>query len=176
MLISCSVSNFYEYTYRRDFHLQVHYDGWVRWSFGGVVTTSCDIDLSLYPFDHQHCPVVVESWQYEKAKVRLRLVPGTVLDTDNADPDPQWILEEADVSIEVLHLFTAVCMVQTVVCAPKVGQQYEHTFVNCKTSFICKKRLFVYMCLPLGSDKNCCSGILHHIYLLQNFCSIQFGT
>ena len=94
----CSVSSFYEITYKRDFHLQVHFDGKIRWSFGGVLTTSCDIDLTLYPFDKQHCAVEVESWQYEKAKVKLSLINGTAINLDTAEPDPQWILDGAEVN------------------------------------------------------------------------------
>ena len=93
-----SVSNFYEITYKRDFHLKIEHTGRIRWSFGGILTTSCDIDLTYYPFDEQMCDIELESWQYEQHKVQLYPFVDTPVDLGTLDDDPQWILENATVS------------------------------------------------------------------------------
>ena len=92
-----SVSRFYEVTYKRDFHLQIEHTGKIRWSFGGILTTSCDIDLSFYPFDHQHCSIELESWQYPKDKLMLELYQNDPVNLAAADDDPQWILKGGSV-------------------------------------------------------------------------------
>ena len=84
-----SVSRFYEVTYKRDFHLRIYHNGTIRWSFGGIITTSCDIDLTYYPFDQQHCAIELESWQYNKELLTLELYPGKSVNLDTADDDPQ---------------------------------------------------------------------------------------
>ena len=101
------MSRFYEFTYKRDFHLLINHDGDIRWSFGGILTTSCDIDLSFYPFDNQHCDIEIESWQYEKNKIQLDLYPGNPVNLDTAGDDPQWVLKEATVIIMVVKLYSA---------------------------------------------------------------------
>ena len=93
-----SVSRFYEVTYKRDFHLQIQHSGNIRWSFGGIFTTSCDIDLSFYPFDHQYCSIELESWQYPKDKLMLELYPVQPVNLAGADDDPQWVLKGGSVS------------------------------------------------------------------------------
>ena len=71
----CSASQFYEKTYREDFRVVIQHSGDVRWSFGGTITTACDMVLDKYPFDTQTCTIEIESWLYEKKAVDLMFYP-----------------------------------------------------------------------------------------------------
>jgi len=53
------------------FRINLHHSGRIKWSLGGVVETTCDVDGRLFPFDSQSCSIVVGSWAYNKASVDL---------------------------------------------------------------------------------------------------------
>ena len=59
-----------------DAHLQsyVHMssDGSAVWAPGGVFLTSCALDISLFPFDHQTCDLVFGSWMHSNTSIHLR--------------------------------------------------------------------------------------------------------
>lgn len=41
-----------------------------------IVTSSCQMDLSRFPFDTQSCILKYGSWSYDKAKVNLQVQNG----------------------------------------------------------------------------------------------------
>ena len=55
--------------------MNIHYDGNVAWTYGGIFATSCELILTNYPFDQQTCSIVIENWAYTKDDVEL--VNGT---------------------------------------------------------------------------------------------------
>ena len=59
-----SADTYYKSTYKEDFRVVVESDGTVIWEFGGVMKTSCALDISNYPFDRQVCNVEVQNWAY----------------------------------------------------------------------------------------------------------------
>ena len=61
-----SASLIYDETYYTYFRVHVNHTGRVIWSFGGLFETSCDIDVTIFPFDSQTCPIVLENWAYNK--------------------------------------------------------------------------------------------------------------
>ena len=72
MMYVHSAGQFFDEHYFELFRAQVHHTGLVKWSFGGVMETSCDIDGTLFPFDSQSCTISVESWAYSEAFIDLR--------------------------------------------------------------------------------------------------------
>ncbi len=35
------------------------HDGWMHWEPGGIFRTTCDIDITYFPFDVQRCPLLI---------------------------------------------------------------------------------------------------------------------
>ena len=54
-----------------DERLQINSDGYTIFSPSGVVSTECKFDLSLFPFDTQHCQIIIEEWRYASQFVKL---------------------------------------------------------------------------------------------------------
>ena len=46
-------------------------DGKVHWEPGGIFTTTCDIDITYFPFDSQECSVIVGAWAYYTQRMNL---------------------------------------------------------------------------------------------------------
>ena len=46
-------------------------DGKMHWEPGGIFTTTCDIDITFFPFDLQRCEIVVGAWAYYSQKMNL---------------------------------------------------------------------------------------------------------
>ena len=42
----------------------VAFDGKMHWEPGGIFTTTCDIDITFFPFDLQRCEIIVGAWAY----------------------------------------------------------------------------------------------------------------
>ncbi|ELT96598.1 hypothetical protein CAPTEDRAFT_208789 [Capitella teleta] len=66
-----SVDSFTDTTYAEQFRSLVHYTGDVMWAYGGTFSTSCNLDLTYYPFDKQSCSLIFENWAYTINDVRI---------------------------------------------------------------------------------------------------------
>ncbi len=64
-----SASNFYDDSFTSDFRVHLEYDGTVVWVFGGNFATTCNLDLTFFPFDRQLCTLTIENWAYPKDQV-----------------------------------------------------------------------------------------------------------
>jgi len=42
----------------------LHSDGRLHWEPGGIFKTTCDIDIGNFPFDTQHCPMLIGAYSY----------------------------------------------------------------------------------------------------------------
>ena len=42
----------------------LHSDGRLHWEPGGIFKTTCDIDIAFFPFDTQHCPLLIGAYSY----------------------------------------------------------------------------------------------------------------
>ncbi len=49
----------------------IAYDGKVHWEPGGVFLTTCDIDITQFPFDTQRCPIEIGAWAYKSTRMNL---------------------------------------------------------------------------------------------------------
>ncbi|XP_062566987.1 neuronal acetylcholine receptor subunit alpha-6-like [Saccostrea cucullata] len=53
------------------YYLFVDYDGTVYWYPYMVFESSCDIDISHYPFDKQSCKISFKTWSYSRWEINL---------------------------------------------------------------------------------------------------------
>ena len=58
------MKEFYKTIYKEEFCIIVTYFGYVKWSFGGQLDTTCSLDLAEYPFDKQECSIQMENFVY----------------------------------------------------------------------------------------------------------------
>ena len=47
----------------------LHSDGRLHWEPGGIFKTTCDIDIGHFPFDTQHCPMLIGAYSYYRSAV-----------------------------------------------------------------------------------------------------------
>ena len=52
----------------------LHSDGRLHWEPGGIFKTTCDIDIGNFPFDTQHCPMLIGAYSYYRCAVLLHTV------------------------------------------------------------------------------------------------------
>ncbi|CAH1802893.1 unnamed protein product [Owenia fusiformis] len=48
--------------YSEDIFVRADFTGDIRWLFPSIIMTSCKIDMMLFPFDTQRCPIQYGSW------------------------------------------------------------------------------------------------------------------
>ncbi|XP_025112892.1 neuronal acetylcholine receptor subunit beta-3-like [Pomacea canaliculata] len=72
--------------------LQVHIDsyGWIVWQPTGVFLTSCDIDVTYYPFDTQVCSIVFTSALSTSSELAISIYNETPIDMKTFSPDGIW--------------------------------------------------------------------------------------
>ena len=58
--------------------VMLRYDGRLHWEPGGIFKTTCDIDIAYFPFDTQHCPIVVGAYSYYSIRMNITNVKSTV--------------------------------------------------------------------------------------------------
>jgi len=47
------------------------YTGDIHWEPGGIFATSCDLDITYFPFDAQNCSVIVGAWAYYTQRMNI---------------------------------------------------------------------------------------------------------
>ncbi|XP_078309660.1 acetylcholine receptor subunit beta-like [Crassostrea virginica] len=58
------------------YYLYVYYNGSVYWYPYMVFETSCDLDVTYFPFDTQTCSVIIISWSYSRWEVNFTIDAG----------------------------------------------------------------------------------------------------
>ena len=69
----------------------VDYQGNVIWSRPGIITSTCSFDLTLFPFDEQHCYLKFGSWSYDGNQLNL-LIYNDGVDISNYIKHEEWEL------------------------------------------------------------------------------------
>ncbi|XP_013406738.1 neuronal acetylcholine receptor subunit alpha-10 [Lingula anatina] len=79
------------YSLRRDTKAKVTYDGDVNWMTPAMLKSSCSIDVTYFPFDHQSCPLQFASWVYNGYQIDI-MNASAEGDTSNYVENGEWEL------------------------------------------------------------------------------------
>ena len=64
-----SAKAIYDELFFKRFRVSVSHDGLVNWVPGGKFVTSCQLDITFYPFDDQVCHIDLVDWAYHGLQV-----------------------------------------------------------------------------------------------------------
>ncbi|XP_074850680.1 neuronal acetylcholine receptor subunit alpha-6 isoform X3 [Carettochelys insculpta] len=70
------------------------YDGMITWTPPAIFKSSCPMDITFFPFDHQNCSLKFGSWTYDKAKIDL-LIIGSKVDMNDLWENSEWEIVDA---------------------------------------------------------------------------------
>ena len=97
-----SADTFYHDSFTKDFRVHVKHDGHITWAFGGNLATTCELDMTYYPFDRQHCKIELENWSYDGRHVNLTY-KHDYIDVDNYHVSGLWEMEKTSVQRKDLY-------------------------------------------------------------------------
>ena len=66
-----SAKSIYDELFFKRFRVSVSNEGVVNWVPGGKFLTSCQLDITYYPFDDQECHIDLVDWAYHGLQVKL---------------------------------------------------------------------------------------------------------
>uniref|UniRef100_A0A8D2IRG5 Cholinergic receptor nicotinic alpha 6 subunit n=2 Tax=Varanus komodoensis TaxID=61221 RepID=A0A8D2IRG5_VARKO len=72
----------------------LRYDGTITWTPPAIFKSSCPMDITFFPFDHQNCSLKFGSWTYDKAKIDL-LIIGSKVDMNDLWENSEWEIVDA---------------------------------------------------------------------------------
>ncbi|CAC5400440.1 CHRNA6 [Mytilus coruscus] len=78
-----------------DIQLRIQYDGEVRWEPPAILSTSCDMDVTFFPYDIQTCEVELVSWGFPSTAVNLSFL-NTHVNLNNYRTNGEWDLLSTD--------------------------------------------------------------------------------
>lgn len=61
-----------------DVQLRIQYDGEVRWEPPAILSTSCDMDITYFPYDSQACEIELASWGFHTDAVNMTLYRSNI--------------------------------------------------------------------------------------------------
>ncbi|MEJ1285003.1 cholinergic receptor nicotinic alpha polypeptide 6 [Cricetulus griseus] len=70
------------------------YDGMITWTPPAIFKSSCPMDITFFPFDHQNCSLKFGSWTYDKAEIDL-LIIGSKVDMNDFWENSEWEIVDA---------------------------------------------------------------------------------
>ncbi|XP_076085712.1 neuronal acetylcholine receptor subunit alpha-3-like isoform X1 [Mytilus galloprovincialis] len=71
--------------------VRIQYNGEVRWEPPAVLSTSCDMDVTYFPYDSQTCEIELASWGFSADVVNLEFFK-THINLEDYRPDEEWDL------------------------------------------------------------------------------------
>lgn len=81
--------------------VRIHYNGEVRWEPPAVLSTSCDIDVTFFPYDSQTCDIELASWGFPLGTVNLTLLKSAI-NLEDYRPNGEMELVTTSQYIDVL--------------------------------------------------------------------------
>ncbi|XP_004592801.2 neuronal acetylcholine receptor subunit alpha-6 isoform X1 [Ochotona princeps] len=70
------------------------YNGTITWTPPAIFKSSCPMDITFFPFDHQNCSLKFGSWTYDKAEIDL-LIIGSKVDMNDFWENSEWEIVDA---------------------------------------------------------------------------------
>ncbi|XP_069131935.1 acetylcholine receptor subunit beta-type lev-1-like [Argopecten irradians] len=77
-----------------EMHFNVLYTGVVNWNVPVKLSSSCDADVTYYPFDQQFCSVTLLPWGYTTNLIKINAI-GSPVDATQYTESPIWDLVSA---------------------------------------------------------------------------------
>ncbi|XP_048771934.2 neuronal acetylcholine receptor subunit alpha-6-like [Ostrea edulis] len=74
-----------------DIMIRYRNDGAALWYIGDYIETSCDIDVTHFPFDRQMCKIVMRTWNYRNHELQLFIFQGGI-SLLNFTENGEWII------------------------------------------------------------------------------------
>lgn len=103
---------------RRDALCIVSHDGNVTWIPQGIYMSTCNLDVTTFPFDEQKCSLKFGSWTYDGTKLDLNFLDDShMLTKDYFVPNKAWTVIEAP----------GVRNVKSYQCCPEVYHDLTYT-------------------------------------------------
>jgi len=87
----------------------LHSDGRLHWEPGGIFKTTCDIDIGHFPFDTQHCPMLIGAYSYYRHAQSLSTCHIACLRRIVLHLRRLIFVEEREFSIQTASAFNAHC-------------------------------------------------------------------
>lgn len=111
---------------RRDALCIVTYDGNVTWIPQGIYMSTCNLDVTTFPFDKQECSLKFGSWTYDGTKLDLNFLgdDSNMLTKDYFVPNKAWNVLAAPGKRNVLSYQ----------CCPEVYHDLTYTLKFRRTS------------------------------------------
>ncbi|CAG2223631.1 unnamed protein product [Mytilus edulis] len=72
-----------------DTTVRIRNDGEIRWELPAILSTSCDMDVTIFPFDSQTCDIELASWGFHTDAVNLTFLK-TNLDLEDYSINGEW--------------------------------------------------------------------------------------
>ncbi|VDI60553.1 nicotinic acetylcholine receptor, invertebrate [Mytilus galloprovincialis] len=69
--------------------VRIRNDGEIRWELPAILSTSCDMDVTNFPFDSQTCDIELASWGFHTDAVNLTFLK-TNLDLEDYNVNGEW--------------------------------------------------------------------------------------
>ncbi|XP_066940294.1 neuronal acetylcholine receptor subunit alpha-2-like [Macrobrachium rosenbergii] len=117
----------------------ISYTGEVELIFHAIFQSTCDIDISWYPFDQQDCKMHFASWTYDSTKLRLVQAPA---DLSQYNPHPEFYLE---------NFYSELYEAQDPCCASPFSTVVYHVQLQRRTMFA------IYFFIMPGTIVNICA-------------------
>lgn len=67
----------------------LRHDGMLHWEPGGIFKTTCDIDITYFPFDRQQCPLLIGAYSYVSSKMNITNA-SNVIHTQDFRRNGEW--------------------------------------------------------------------------------------
>ncbi|GFN84029.1 neuronal acetylcholine receptor subunit alpha-3 [Plakobranchus ocellatus] len=77
----------------KDMPVRIHYDGIVEWNPSSIFQTSCDLDVTYYPFDTQVCSVIMSTKMSTFEDIRIITDSNSPISMAEYSPGGTWDLQ-----------------------------------------------------------------------------------
>ena len=72
-------------------NIVLNYDGSIFWSRPGLLKSTCQFDLTYFPFDKQLCYLKFGSWSYDSSEIVLKK-NNISIDISNLQENEEWVI------------------------------------------------------------------------------------
>lgn len=90
-MFNFSAYRVYDWDHYNLFRVRISSEGVVDWAPGGRFAVSCELDITLFPFDKQQCHVTLSNWMYTGNEILL-MNNSDLINLEYFTPDGEWTI------------------------------------------------------------------------------------